>query len=115
MNLLAFLDTRLVVTSALLAGALLLGAVIIGFVRRWQQLNSRGITANEQLAQYRALYDRGELSEDEFRRLRDLLTVQIRKESGLSTDKPPPAQAVTPAPAETPPPPEPPDEGIKSP
>jgi hypothetical protein len=114
MNLLAFLDTRLVVTSALLAGALLLGAVIIGFVRRWQQMNSRGITANEQLAQYRTLYDRGELSEDEFRRLRDLLTVQIRKDSGLLTDKPP-SEAVAPPPAEMPPPPQPPEEGIKSP
>src|SRR5262245_39963025 len=114
MNLLAFMDTRLLVTSAILAGALLLGAVIIGFVRRWQQMSSRGITANEQLAQYRALYDRGELSEAEFRRLRELLTVQIRKESGLSTDKPPPDQGVTPSPTEMPPPP-PPDEGIKSP
>jgi len=111
MNLLAFMDTRLLVTSALLAGALLLGAVIIGFVRRWQQINSRGITANEQLAQYRALYDRGELSEEEFRRLRDLLTVQIRKDSGLPTDRPPPSKGVTPPPAEPPPPP---DEGIKS-
>src|SRR5262245_12135402 len=114
MNLLAFMDTRLLVTSALLAGALLLGAVIIAFVRRWQQMSSRGITANEQLAQYRALYDRGELSETEFRRLRDLLTVQIRKDSGLTTEKPPPSQAIAPPPAEIPPPP-PPEEGIKSP
>jgi hypothetical protein len=114
MNLLAFMDSRLLLYSSLLAGALLLGAVIIGFVRRWQQMSSRGITANEQLAEYRALYDRGELSEEEFRRLRDLLTVQIRKESGLPTEKPPPSAGIAPPPAEMPPLP-PTDEGIKSP
>ncbi|MGL4555029.1 MAG: SHOCT domain-containing protein [Gemmataceae bacterium] len=93
MTLLAFMDSRFLLTSALLVGALLLGAVIVGAVRRWQQMNDRGrMTANEQLAQFRALYERGELSEEEFRRLRDLLAVQIRQETGLPGHKPPPPE-----------------------
>lgn len=106
MILLAFMDSRLLLTSALLVGALLLGAMVIAVVRRWQQMSGRGgMTANEQLAQFRALYERGELSEAEFRRLRDLLSGQIRHESGLTGDRTSPRDGSA-LPRDVPPPPE---------
>lgn len=90
----SFVDSRLLLTSLLLVAALLLGAFIIAAVRRWQQMGSRGLTANDQLAQYRRLHARGEIDDDEFRRLRELLSGQIRQESGLSASKPPPDEGI---------------------
>lgn len=83
------LDGRFLLTSALLVLALLLGAAIIGFVRRWMEIQRRGETqANDQLSQYRAMHLRGELSDEEFQRLRDVLAGQLRREAGLERTVP---------------------------
>jgi hypothetical protein len=101
------LDGRFLLTSALLVLALLLGAAIIGFVRRWMEIQRRGATqANDQLAQFRAMHARGELSDEEFRRLREVLASQLRKEAGLEKPLPDSSPSETTAPKNPAPPPD---------
>ncbi len=62
-------------------GVMLLGAAIIEAVRRWRSrpVPSR-LSSTDQLAHFRSLYDRGELSEEEFNRLQAVLGERIKKE-----------------------------------
>jgi hypothetical protein len=78
------LDGRFLLTSAILALSLLIGAIVIAFARRWLEMSRRGAApANDQLAHFRALYEKGELSREDFQKIRDVLTQQIRHEAGL--------------------------------
>jgi hypothetical protein len=61
--------------------ALLLGALAITIVDRWRKRqNPDRLRPEDQLSQFQALYDRGELSDEEFRRIRGLLTEQVIRE-----------------------------------
>jgi Short C-terminal domain len=91
-----------------LVGALLLGAAVIAVVGRWRQRSAvESPSASDQLAQFRALYDKGEISREEFERLRAHLGGQL-----LPRRQPPAAApaAAPPAPdgpaANGPPPPD---------
>jgi hypothetical protein len=99
-----------------LAVALLVFALTIELLRRYfrSDRNDR-LSASDQLAQYRTLYEQGTISEEEFNRLRAVLSDEIR---GFAR-KPAPATNATPA---SPPdtaahdserPPSPPETGIK--
>ena len=79
----------LVVYGTCLAGALLAAAVVIEAVRRWRQRGEKTLTPSDQLATYRALYNRGEISQEEFDRLRDALGGEIRR--AAAPPAPPPA------------------------
>jgi len=64
-----------------IALVLLLAASILWWMRRFNQ--RRGpftLKASDQLAHFRVLYERGELSSEEFQRLRALLNERIRAE-----------------------------------
>lgn len=80
-------------TMLIMVAVLLVGAFLIALVSRWRKkAGSAGTSANEQLAQFRTLYEQGEISEEEFRRLRSLLGGQIRSElavGGRETEKKP--------------------------
>lgn len=95
-----------------MAGALLLGAVIIAWASRWRRKPRTGSAgASEQLAEFRSLYEKGEMSREEFERVRTLLGEQIRHPASTS---PPPA-AIPPAstPATVNPPSPPPEDNGK--
>jgi len=81
---------HLFVNSLYLVGALLLGAALIAGINRW--LRGRGgpgrLSANDQLAQYRSLYRKGAISQEEFERLRSLLGGQVREEVSTLARKP---------------------------
>jgi type VI protein secretion system component VasK len=78
---------RLTVLS--LIAALLLGALIVAWVSRWRRGDGRlSPTADEQLAQFRSLYEAGEMSEEEFRKVRTLLGGQIRRQLNLPAPQP---------------------------
>jgi hypothetical protein len=73
-------DGRQFLPLLYLAAALIVGAVVIVLVGRWRKGSATlGPTASDQLAQYRALYERGEISEEEYKKLRSLLGGEIRK------------------------------------
>jgi hypothetical protein len=66
-----------------LVGLLLLGALIVAIVSHWRKSDGRrGPTADEELAQFRAMYDRGEISKEEFQKLRSVLGGRIRAQLG---------------------------------
>ena len=95
--------------------ALVVGVIVIMLANRWRKKGGDfTISASDQLAQYRALYEQGVISQEEYNKLRSLLGGEIRK--GLDLPSPaPPAPAVrsdqvTP---QTPPADEPPPTGIR--
>ena len=120
-----FLDPRVLAYSAAIAGSLLLGAIILALVDRWRkkQMNdSRNV--QDELVAYRALYQRGELSAEEYQRVRGRLVGQLKAkpkpaiirdpETGMPIELKKPAEPVVPktpaAPKEPDAPPPPPTE-----
>lgn len=89
-------DPSLMVPALAMAGALLLGALIVACVRRWQRgENSLSPSASDQLAKFRTLYEQGAISEEEFKRLRTVLSGEIRREHELPRPSTPEQQAIT--------------------
>jgi hypothetical protein len=77
------------VTLALVA-VILCGALIIWLLDRWRRRAPQpGPNAGDQLTQFRKLYERGDLSAEEFARIRSLLTDRMMKEIAAP---PPPAE-----------------------
>jgi len=91
-----------------LAAALIVGAVLIVLVGRWRKGSATlGPSASDELAQYRALYEQGAISEEEYKKLRSLLGGEIRKHLDVPGKPSPPASdKVQPSPprADEPPP-----------
>src|SRR5262245_51065741 len=95
--------------------ALVVGIVVIALANRWRRRGGNyTISASDQLAQYRQLYEQGAISEEEFSKLRSLLGGEIRKGLDLTKAKAPPAPAAADK-VQTQPPPtdEPPATGIR--
>ena len=81
--------------TAGLAGALLVGAVVVLVVDRWRKkgLVPVGKSADE-LTEYRELYESGEVTEAEYKRLRQQVADRVKQ--------PPPVPAQEPQAGETP-------------
>ena len=96
-------DPRVLIPTLMLAGALFLGAMILALVSRWRKRQeNETLTTHDQLAQFRVLYERGELSAEEFDRVRRKLLARLKHELAEAAPKPaatPPSTAET----ETPP------------
>jgi hypothetical protein len=74
-------DPRFLVAALALVGIILLGALIIAWLDRWRKRSGpQPFNANDQLAHFRELYEQGELSQEEFERIRVRLTAQLRQE-----------------------------------
>lgn len=116
----AAFDPSLMIPALALIGALLVGALLIAFFRQWQKADKPlGPSASDQLAEFRSLYEKGVISEEEFKRLRAKLGGEIRQVINLlAPSAAPPAgltEAITPTPAPEKPPDlnGPPDTGIR--
>jgi hypothetical protein len=67
-----------------LAALILLGVLIIAWLNHWRKrAGPELLTANEQLARFRELYEQGQLSQEEFERIRVTLAPQLRQELGV--------------------------------
>jgi len=67
-----------------LATVVIAGLVALVLVSRWWRAAAPPrLSASDELAQYRALYEKGAISEEEFRKLRALLGGEIRKNLAL--------------------------------
>jgi len=84
-------DFRLTINSLIIVALLLLAAMVIACVNRWRrQPGNDSLSPSDQLTHYRSLYKQGAINQEEFERLRALLSRRIR----ASVDVPPPSQAV---------------------
>jgi hypothetical protein len=76
---LSLLDPRLLWATIALVVALLIGAAVIAWADRWRKNADRGVLSpGEQLAAFRLSYERGEVSQEEYERIRARLAPQIR-------------------------------------
>jgi hypothetical protein len=84
---------RLLISSLAFVAALLAGAIVIYLTDRWRR--RKGPTtecdANEQMSTFRVLYERGELTQEEFDRIRSKLTGRLRQEVEVTEKSAPPA------------------------
>lgn len=90
---------------AALTVALLVGAAVIYAVDKWRKRAAEGPTeadATDALTGYRALYESGEITEEEYAKLRDKVAAKVKKEP------PKPPAAAPPRPGTRPPDPAPP-------
>jgi uncharacterized membrane protein YcjF (UPF0283 family) len=97
-------DPRLLAATAALVAVLLIGAGVIAFVDRWRKrAASDQYTANEEMASYRAMYEAGELTAEEYARLKGKMRDKLKRE--LDTHDPrgsPKPPSPPPAPASPP-------------
>jgi hypothetical protein len=74
-------DPRFIWATLALLAVILTGAIVLAWLDRWRRRPaSLCTTANDQLAQFRQLYEKGELSQAEFDNIRAKLSTQLRKE-----------------------------------
>jgi len=90
-------EPQFLVATATLVGTLLIGAMVIGLAKRWRQRSTTAPPATgDQLGYFRSLYERGELSRDEFEEIRAKLAQEIKAE--LQAPSPPAASPLPPPP-----------------
>jgi hypothetical protein len=66
---------------------ILASAVVLVWLDRWRKRSgSDRLSAQEQLANFRELYDQGQLSKEEFERIRATLAPQLRRELDLPAE-----------------------------
>jgi hypothetical protein len=84
----------------------LAGVVLLYAVARWRKRAAQDrLSSSDQLSEFRTLYEQGQITQEEFDRLRGLLGQRMRREVERRAEPQPPA-AAKPAPSgpETPPP-----------
>src|SRR5262245_64889401 len=92
--------------TLILVATLLVGAFILSLVERWRKRTpSVTITAGEQLTKFRAMYDQGQITREEFERIRAELADRIKAEMGIGASPAPVSPPPTPAPPTPPQPP----------
>jgi hypothetical protein len=95
-------DPRLLWMTLALVAIILVGALVLLWLDRWRRRPDVPIvTANDQLAHFRELYECGELSQEEFDRIRAKLTGQMRKELNVPAGPPKDEAAVQPPPPQS--------------
>jgi hypothetical protein len=102
----SLLDPRLLWATVSLVAILLLGALVLAlFDRLRKRADQNVLTPGDQLAEFRLSYERGELSQEEYERIRAKLGPKLRQQLNLpaapirrdkpggSQGEPPPAAA----------------------
>ncbi len=96
---------RLLLSSLAFVAALLAGAMVIYLTDRWRRRPGPNgeCDANEQMSTFRELYERGELTQEEFDRIRNKLTGRLRQEVEQAEKSAEPTQSEGPPPNVQPP------------
>ena len=68
----------LLVPAGLLALVLIAGAVALVVADRWRKRDRGGADAAESLTDFRGMYERGEITEAEYKKLRDKMAARIK-------------------------------------
>ena len=111
----SILDPRILWLTGLLVATLLLGAMILSWLDRWRKRQLSDDRPGDQLTSFRALYEAGEISREEYERIRSRVArgesagpVPTRPAAnpGVGTIERRPVPPAPPAPSDpTPPPP----------
>jgi hypothetical protein len=91
----AWKNPELVWSTIALAVVLLVGAVVIFLARRWRARLAQEKTREEQLAEYRALHARGEISQEELERITRMLELPAPGEPTGGRTSAPPDERIT--------------------
>jgi hypothetical protein len=95
--------------TAGLAVALLVGALVIWLVDRWRKKATRAANNAEELTEFRGMYERGEITEEEYAKLRTRISGRIKQPPVAPAATPPttsgPAAPTSGMPPQNPPPP----------
>jgi hypothetical protein len=81
-------DLRLFWPALTILGVFALGILIIVWVNRWRKRMSQE-SAGDQMVSFRELYERGELSPEEYDRIRSRLARRLRQELDVPAPAPP--------------------------
>ena len=96
---LAALDAQLILEGVALLAVLAACAVLLWWANRWRkQAAEPPESAGDQLARFRQLYDQGELSREEFERIRGLLDRRLRQDQDVPPAEEPPDPGFRPGP-----------------
>ena len=88
-------SSEFLLAGLILAAALVLLAIILAWLKRWRKkATTQTWNANEQLAHFRELYERGELSQAEFERIRQRMTHSLRQEWQIGPGQEKPANGL---------------------
>jgi hypothetical protein len=88
---LAALDAQLILEGLALLAVLAACAVLLWWANRWRrQAAEPPESAGDQLSRFRQLYDQGELSREEFERIRGLLDRRRRQDQDVPPAEEPP-------------------------
>jgi hypothetical protein len=80
---------RLLLAAFGIVAVILVGAGVIELVKRWRKRPFQSkMSASEQLAQFRESYEKGQISPEEFARIRELLNERIRQEMEIAAATP---------------------------
>jgi hypothetical protein len=94
---------RLILAAFAIVIIILVGAGIIEVVKRWRKRPYQSkISASEQLAQFRESFEKGQISQEEFERIRALLNERIRQEMEVPAAASATPQEEKPPPSDTP-------------
>jgi uncharacterized membrane protein len=70
---------QVLIATGLLAAILIIGAVVVALFDRWRKRQANEtFSTHDQLASFRLLYERGELSREEFERVRRQLMERLK-------------------------------------
>jgi hypothetical protein len=82
----------------LMAGALIFGALVVWFVDRWRKrITSDDRAAGEELTSFRAMYERGEITEEEYNRLRTKVATRVKPKPAAAGGQAPATEPTAPA------------------
>jgi hypothetical protein len=91
--------------TGLFALALLVGAAIIAVFERWRKRQANETyTAHDQLTSFRLLYERGELSQQEYDRIKKQVMTKLKTGEAVTVVNSPEEPKDSPPPAAPPPP-----------
>jgi hypothetical protein len=90
-------DPQLLWTTVAMVGSLLVGAAIVALADRWRKKRLlREAQPADELARYTALHDKGDLSTEEYERIRKLFKSRMVEKLSVSEPKPPPSEPAAP-------------------
>jgi len=94
--------------TAGLAVALLVGAFVVWSVDRWRKRSAAGGRSVDELTDFRGMYERGEITEEEYNKLRNKVAQRVRPPASPATPTGPAAPPGSPPNPGNPPNPPPP-------